>query len=176
VTRAGFAVAYPPEYQAVGPNLNLLAQAAKTTGGEALAQPIDAFRLSARPGVSVRDLWPLLLLWAAVLFPLDVAVRRLALPLAEVRAAVLAWLGRRRPAAVRVPASASIARLHQAKQQVSPRPAAAMPPDVAPDSTHVSPRPAAPAASGSAPPPAPAPTALSSAQRLLEAKRGRESK
>lgn len=169
VTRAGFSVAYPPEYQAVGPNLNLLAQIAKATGGESLTLPGQAFRPSARPGESVRDLWPLLLLAAALLFPLDVAVRRLALPLAEIWSKLLARL-RRRPAAV--PAAASLARLSQAKQQATPT--------VSPSSLGPAP-PTAPSlgkpadANGVSTPP-PAVTPLSSAQRLLDAKRNRQGK
>jgi Ca-activated chloride channel family protein len=167
VTRAGFSVAYPPEYQAVGPNLNLLAQLAKTTGGKALAQPLDAFRSSVRPGQSVRDLWPLLLLAAALLFPLDIAVRRVVLPIAEAWAAILAWLRRRRPAAATVPATASMARLHQAKQQVSGTPG----PNSAPPET-LTPSPDRPPRPGTAPVPPPASTApLSTTQRLLDAKR-----
>lgn len=173
ITRSGFSIAYPPEYQAVGPNLNLLKQIAKVTRGEALAQPLDSFRSSARPGVSVRDLWPLLLLWAAIVFVVDVANRRLALPLAEVWAAILAWLIRRKPAATPVPASASMARLQQAKRQVTSGLASngtGTLSESAPSAEPNSPERKASAPVASAPSAAP----LSTAQRLLDAKRDRQ--
>lgn len=179
ITRAGFSVAYPPEYQAVGPNVNLLSQLAKATGGEALTLPGQAFRPSARPGESVRDLWPALLLAAALLFPLDVAVRRLALPLAEIGAKLLARL-RRRPATVPAPAAASLARLSQAKQQAAPTISAPRPHD-APQPTPTASRtpevntPVGSNGASGSPPDAPA-TPLSSTQRLLDAKRHRQGK
>jgi hypothetical protein len=93
ITRTGFSVAYPPEFQATGPNISLLEQIAKTTGGKILDHPAAAFRPADRPGESVSDLWPTLLLAAAILFVLDIAVRRLAIPLPEIP-----LLGRRMPA------------------------------------------------------------------------------
>ncbi|MDQ2687449.1 MAG: VWA domain-containing protein, partial [Armatimonadota bacterium] len=173
ITRAGFSVAYPPEYQAVGPNFNLLSQLAKATGGESLTLPGQAFRPSQRPGESVRDLWPLLLLAAALLFPVDVAVRRLALPLAELWAKALSRL-RRRAAPSPAPAAASLARLSQAKQQATPTITASsadpIPPNVARPGTT-----AKPTDTNGASPPLPT-TPLSSAQRLLDAKRNRQDK
>lgn len=171
VTRAGFSVAYPPEYQAVGPNLNLLTQTAKATGGEALTLPGQAFRPSTRPGESIRDLWPLLLLAAALLFPLDVAVRRLALPVAEIWAKVLSRL-RRRPVPSPAPAAASLARLSQAKRQAT-SPVSAISPDA---DLPIAPAPPKPAETNGASAPPPAVTPLSSAQRLLDAKRNRQGK
>ncbi len=167
VTRAGFSIAYPPEYQAVRPHTALLAQIAQATGGRALDNPVQSFRPASRPGQSVRDLWPALLLLAALLFPLDVAVRRLALPLAEIWAAVAARgaaVLRRRTPARPVPPSQTIARLHQAKRDATP--AAAAP--------TVPPLPAGepPASDGRTAPPEPVGAApLSAAQRLLDLKR-----
>jgi len=170
VTRAGFSVAYPPEYQAVGPNVNLLAQAAHASGGEALSQPVDVFRPSARPGVSVRDLWSSLLLWAAILFPLDVAVRRLALPLAEIGSFVLAHLRRRRFVVAPAPAASSMARLHQAKRQVVRASEPATNQEVPSPETGLPDSPASVPASS----PPPTPSALSTAERLLHSKRDRD--
>jgi Ca-activated chloride channel family protein len=94
ITRAGFSVAYPPEYQSIGPNVELLAQISKVTGGEMLDNPVQAFRPSKSPGESVKDLWPGLLLAAALLFVVDIAVRRLAIPFGEITAPLFAFLSR----------------------------------------------------------------------------------
>lgn len=165
VTRAGFSVAYPPEYQAIGPDRALLARIARATGGRALSGAAQSFRPSARPGRSVRDLWPALLLCAALLFPLDIAVRRLALPWDKLAAALRAPRRRALPAA---PVAAPMARLHQAKRQVS----MAAPPAALPGED----LPAAPPVLPAAPPASPAATPLSSAQRLLDTKRDRQKK
>lgn len=74
---AGFAVAYPPDYADTRPNPSLLAGLAQQTGGKQLEDPGGAF---ARPAVMPRasvDISRLLLWIAALLLPLDVAVRRL---------------------------------------------------------------------------------------------------
>ncbi|HEX5322793.1 MAG TPA: VWA domain-containing protein, partial [Capsulimonadaceae bacterium] len=126
VTRAGFAIAYPPEYQAVRPDVNLLARVAQATGGEALPNPVLAFRPSGNPGVSIKDLYPLLIFLAGLLLPLDIAIRRVALPFAEIWAAVLAGVGRLaglrrapRPESAQAPA---LARLQAAKKSVGQDP------------------------------------------------------
>jgi len=84
ITRAGFAIAYPPEYQSVHPNINLLAQIAQTTGGKALLSPVDGFRPIANPGRSSTEMWPALLLMSAILMVLDIALRRLVIPYEEI--------------------------------------------------------------------------------------------
>jgi len=180
VTRTGFSLAYPPEYQAVRPNTALLERLAALTGGTALENPAQAFRVSGNPGASVRDLWPALLLFAALLFPADVAVRRLALPLAEIWAAVLARLGvfsRRRKAARAAPApqAAAIGQLAQAKRRATPRAGEGAQEQVAPPEAKEpvaaqAPRP--PTGQAATGRPAGDPGAM--AERLLEAKRKRK--
>jgi uncharacterized membrane protein len=101
ITRTGFALAYPPEYQSTGPNLPLLAQIASITGGSSLSSPIDSFNTPAKPGESIQDLWPELLLAAGLLFVLDIAVRRLAIPLDQIGQALLE-LTLRLPKSVRI--------------------------------------------------------------------------
>lgn len=75
----GGVLPYSPEYSAVGTNDPLLTQIAET--GEGAAVPIDkASQVFARPPISARlpqDVWLPLLMLATVLFPIDVAVRRL---------------------------------------------------------------------------------------------------
>lgn len=86
VTRGGFAIAYPPEYQAISPNLPLLTQIAAVTRGRILDRPVQAFRPAVEPGVSIRDLSGSLLLAALILFLLDIAARRLAVSAGELAA------------------------------------------------------------------------------------------
>lgn len=52
----------------------------------------DSFRSTLAPAVSLQDAWPLLLLWAAILFWVDIAVRRVHLQF-EWLQALSSWLG-----------------------------------------------------------------------------------
>jgi hypothetical protein len=61
----------------------LLAWLADATGGQPLKEPTEALRPVATPGETVTDVWLWFLLAGALLLPLDVAVRRLALPWAD---------------------------------------------------------------------------------------------
>ncbi|HXG24157.1 MAG TPA: VWA domain-containing protein [Chthonomonadales bacterium] len=166
ITRAGFSLAYPPEYQAVRANDALLTQIAQLTGGQMLENPLQSFRPSTRPGQSIRDLWPNLLFLAMLLFPLDIAVRRLALPFAEMWAAVLATFRHHRPTHVPAPQVQTIGRLQQAKRAAAPTPAPS--PVLTPNTSRLTP------SDEVKPAPTAAPTPLSTAQRLLDVKRGRK--
>ncbi len=73
----GMVVPYSPEYRAGGINLSLLDELARVTGGGALEQPVQAFKHNLPALQSAREIWRALLLIAAILFPLDVALRRL---------------------------------------------------------------------------------------------------
>ena len=84
VSSSGFSVPYPPEYRTTRPNKPLLAEVAKTTGGKELTDPKQALRAIKNPGASISELWPLFVLIAAVLLPLDIAIRRIALPIGEI--------------------------------------------------------------------------------------------
>lgn len=174
VTRSGFSIAYPPEYQSSQPNTLLLARLAKLAGGSALRTPVDAFRPMPSPGKSVRDLWPALVLCAAILFPMDVAVRRIALPFAEMWAAlvgVLSAILRRRRAIRRAPApqAQTISRLHEVKRSASPpSPSTPSPNEKVVTPVESAPKPPGKSVVGSAPEP------VSAAQRLLDAKRKRQ--
>jgi uncharacterized membrane protein len=91
----GLAVSYAPEYRDLRTHDALLRQLAEATGGRILdaGGPAAEFFRHDRPPASTRTpLWPLLVLLAACLFPLDVAVRKLDVgrrELAAVRDAVL---------------------------------------------------------------------------------------
>ncbi|HEV3232460.1 MAG TPA: VWA domain-containing protein [Candidatus Dormibacteraeota bacterium] len=74
---AGLAVAYSPEFRALGTNLGLLRQLAAAGGGVVLTDPAAAFA-QPLPDLQVsHSLAFLLLALAALLLPLDVACRRL---------------------------------------------------------------------------------------------------
>ena len=96
VSSSGFSIPYPPEYRYQATNFPLLEGIAGVTGGQRLTNPMDALRPVPEPGVSISDLWLYFLMAAALMLPVDVAVRRIALPFAEMMAAVAAWLQRRR--------------------------------------------------------------------------------
>ncbi len=94
---AGLPIAYSPEYRYLGTDLSALRELARVGGGEVLPDPRRAFDVPL-PEVRVdQPLYFWLLALAVVLFPLDVALRRLVLRRsdAELWAAVV----RRREAA-----------------------------------------------------------------------------
>jgi hypothetical protein len=76
----GASVNYSPEFSASEPNLNLLRRLAEIGGGKVLEPGIDNPFLHNRVKTfQPRDLWEWLLKFAIVLFPLDVAIRRIQL-------------------------------------------------------------------------------------------------
>jgi secreted protein with Ig-like and vWFA domain len=70
---------YPLEYASFEPNLELLAQAAETTGGASDPKPELAFDPAGDSVVSYQDLWPRFVGAAIVLLVLDLLVRRVRL-------------------------------------------------------------------------------------------------
>lgn len=83
---SGFAISYPPEYQDLKTNRFLLTRLAERTGGRVLSDPADVFTKERKPARVPVEIWPALLLAALLLFPLDVAVRRVQMEPAEIRA------------------------------------------------------------------------------------------
>jgi uncharacterized membrane protein len=158
----GYSVPYPAEYRTYRANRPLLERTASTTGGKALADPREALRPVKDPGASIQELWPICVLLAALLLPIDVGVRRLALPLAEIFAKLWARL-RRRPEPANATQQVVVGRLQQAKQraQTSSGETERIVVDSTPESTPVE-RPRAPAAPSG-----------STAKGLLEKKRKR---
>ncbi|OGO34645.1 MAG: hypothetical protein A2Z16_09430 [Chloroflexi bacterium RBG_16_54_18] len=73
----GLVVPYSPEYRSTGTNLRLLESLANLTGGQQLSDPASSFAHNLPAAESLRSIWYPLLLIAALLFPLDVAFRRL---------------------------------------------------------------------------------------------------
>lgn len=146
--------AYPAEYQAASANLALLEQAAAATGGRLVKTPEEAVRSPRKTVVTPLEVWFWCLLAACLLFPLDVASRRLTLK-------SLTW--KIRPSASKAP-EAPIHRLKEARQR------ARQPQKDAPRRLTADDRPEA--ASKSAEPEA---QPGSASQRLLEMKRKRAS-
>lgn len=162
VSSSGFSVAYPPELRTTEPNEALMNEVAAMTGGKVVSGPAEMPLSVARPGVSIEDIWTLFLSICAVLLPLDIGLRRVALPFNEIWARFLETFKRRRRAVVEQ--EVVVGRLHQAKRRAQR--------DVTPTeapSTVVPP---------SAPSREPAAVAgpkdgLSAGERLLESKRRR---
>jgi hypothetical protein len=75
----GVVVSYPSEYREFGINETSLATLAATTGGRVVTSPADSYSRQGLDFVGTDNipLWYILLLLAAILFPLDVAIRRL---------------------------------------------------------------------------------------------------
>ncbi len=77
---SGFVVPTPAEYRYFGTDMERLVRVAEAGGGRLLTDPKEAFgRDAVFEGRERIELWYVLLLIAALLFPLDVAVRRLKL-------------------------------------------------------------------------------------------------
>jgi hypothetical protein len=95
----------PAEYRLLGTNERLLAALRGATGGREITAGADAWLHDLGTTTAATDLWPLLLLLALLLWPIDVAVRRVSVTRADVglgrewvRARWRAWRGpARRP-------------------------------------------------------------------------------
>jgi hypothetical protein len=86
----GFVVPYSPEYRVLDADDGLLERIAKQTGSRLITDPDRAF-VHDLPSVGApRPVWPLLLVIAALLFVLDIGVRRVRITSHELRAAYYA--------------------------------------------------------------------------------------
>jgi uncharacterized membrane protein/Mg-chelatase subunit ChlD len=92
----GLVVPYSPEYRAGGINIGLLDELARITGGGRLLDPIQAFVHNLPAADSAREIWRTLLLIAALIFPIDVALRRVMFSRRDMQAA-RAWVNQRLP-------------------------------------------------------------------------------
>jgi len=174
----GWALGYSPEYAALETDPEAVARLAEMGGGRVLTEPAEAFTHDLRGEGVARDLWPLLLTLATLLWPVDVALRRLALgrrDLERARDWIARRLPRREPRPV-VEAPSPVARLLQTKERAEQRPA---PPPAAtsvgapPRLAEPPPPPVAPAAppQPSPKPSTPSPEGETLAERLLRRKR-----
>ena len=136
---AGIVVPYSPEFELAGTDSALLARLATGSGGRVLATPEAAFASDLPPAPGVLPLQRSLLLFALLLWPVDIAVRRLATTPGEVLAALRAWRRRRR----KVGRTQSTAAYERVKQRRAARPAAPQAPVTPPAPQPAAPRPAA---------------------------------
>jgi hypothetical protein len=87
----GLVVPYSPEYRVSGTDLAKLTALAHLTGGGELSEPEAAFVHNLPTIDQAREVWAPLLLMAALLFPLDVALRRVMLGPRDLRKGAI-WL------------------------------------------------------------------------------------
>jgi uncharacterized membrane protein len=124
-TTTGLVVPYSPEYRDLGADANRLKAIAQAGGGVLLADLSQAFRLPVPKVQALRPISEILLVLAILLFPIDIALRRLIFRLEDMPA----WRAalRRAPAAA-VPAEATVTRLRErvagirAARAAEPRP------------------------------------------------------
>jgi Ca-activated chloride channel homolog len=100
---SGFVTSSAPEYWQLMPNRQLLAAVARATGGRELSSPAEAMLRDVVASGTGRALWPDLAALAVLVLLLDVALRRLRIPLAGIKRVAekargrLAWRPTRRP-------------------------------------------------------------------------------
>jgi hypothetical protein len=162
----------PAEYRLLGTNERLLAALRDATGGKALsgeAAATEVWSHDVPASIAAQELWPWLVILAMLLWPFDVAVRRLNIgrrDLADARAwASARWAGRRDPAARTASAEQMLAARERAtgshtRASLSTTPVdRTAPPAAAPDPVSSAPKPVPPP---SAPKPTGTPPAASS--------------
>ncbi len=93
---AGLVVPYSPEYRAGSVNMGLLEALARAAGGSAITNPALAFLHNLPAAAGAQEIWRMLLIITALLFPVDVAVRRLVISQTDLRRA-RAWVSQRLP-------------------------------------------------------------------------------
>ncbi len=121
-TLMGMVLPYSPEYRLSGSDLPLLNELARLTGGEALASPSAAFSHNLEAKAQSREIWWPLLMVVAILFPLDVALRRVILGRSDLVKAA-AWLRERVPVGKKevVPTEKVLGALFQARGRAKAR-------------------------------------------------------
>ncbi|HUD47784.1 MAG TPA: glutamine amidotransferase [Candidatus Baltobacteraceae bacterium] len=180
----GLSVNYSPEFDDTGPNLNLLRRLAELGGGKVLDPRTDnPFTHDRQETFQPLDLRDWLLKFAILLFPLDVAVRRIQIDQAEwlratnkLRRWIFFWEGAPRTKEADESLSALLARRSQVRsERTAPAPNPALFEPEKPAQIQTSSPSAAPVSgSGPAPPPAdksPGQDQTSTTGRLLDAKR-----
>jgi uncharacterized membrane protein/Mg-chelatase subunit ChlD len=75
----GLIVPYSPEYRAGGVQASFLRELAAITGGSEINDVLDVFEKNIPASNSARQIWQPILLIVALLFPVDVAIRRVML-------------------------------------------------------------------------------------------------
>ncbi len=130
----GASVNYSPEFAASEPNLNLLRRLAESGGGKVLEPGIDNPFLHNRVKTfQPRDLWEWLLKFAIILFPLDVAVRRIQLERAawsKAARALRRWIFFWKPVPRSAQSDESLAALLNRRDEVRAKKIEAQPPTI----------------------------------------------
>jgi hypothetical protein len=85
-TTTGLVVPYSPEYRDLGTDTATLRAIAQAGGGTLLSDPSKIFQLPVPAATAAQSLSELLLILAILLFPLDVALRRLVFRIEDVPA------------------------------------------------------------------------------------------
>ncbi|MBE0411491.1 MAG: VWA domain-containing protein, partial [Anaerolineales bacterium] len=131
----GLVVPYSPEYRQISSDLPFLQQLARITGGSQLIEPTAAFIKNLPAADYAREIWRPLLIAVALLFPIDIALRRVTFSSREYAKAV-DWLRQRMP--TRQPAVGQEGRtldhLFQARQRARLRRSSSSKPDLSPQS------------------------------------------
>ena len=83
VQTAGASVSYPAEYRILRPNTPLLTETALVTKGKTVTKPTEIFRPVELQGKSFAEMWSLLVLLSIFILPVDIATRRIVVPLKE---------------------------------------------------------------------------------------------
>jgi uncharacterized membrane protein len=170
----GIPLSYAAEYRDLKYNPALLSRIHERSGGRRLGSDTPLYTALPHAAGIEQPLWPFLLVLVLVLFPLDVAVRRLAIDWAEVRDAVAAKLRRAPRPAREAELPAALQQLARAKEDARSviKPAEApldLDAPVTPTpTTSAAPPPPQPAPP---PPPKPAPGGADYLGRLLDAKK-----
>jgi Ca-activated chloride channel homolog len=118
----GLVVPYSPEYRASGVQTSLLDDLAAITGGGRVGNVMEVFEKNIPSADFAREIWRPLLLAVALLFPLDVAVRRVMLGSSDFRKAGQ-WFSERLPSRSTRPASGerTLNELFQARDRARQR-------------------------------------------------------
>jgi hypothetical protein len=177
------------EYRLLGANEAFLATLRSATGGRAIATAAEPWTHDLETTASFTELWPWLLILALLLWPLDIALRRVSLGRRELvdarRWVGRTWRGWRGPGVRTATDSAILATRERAggaaaraailgKQSPTPTPAARVEPPTTPGPAPKPAAGAAPTAAPTAPPPAAAPVEEDESDtisRLRDAKR-----
>ncbi len=152
---AGLVAPYSAEYANLEPDLTLLADLAAATGGRTLGDPAQAFAHNLVVGQQTSPLWVPLLLLAVLLFPVDVAIRRLRIGRREWEQA-RGWVAERVPSIAlpgpagpaERPSSAAVRAFRQARQRTRQRQAAQFAPTSEKKPVSARPHPAQSASTG----------------------------
>jgi uncharacterized membrane protein/secreted protein with Ig-like and vWFA domain len=175
-------IPYPPEYRDIRTNRRLLERLASVTGGKVGPQPSDVFVPNVKKARVPSDLWWMLALIGILMFPLDVAVRRLAMDLPEFKALAVKILkelkaripGKKHSTANEKASVESVGRLLESKKSRKPaeeRPEWARPQPLTTPKQDDKPREEQKSPPKPTPEPKDTPPPADTTSRLLEAKR-----